>query len=161
MRLLLLALLSLLCISCASNRKSATLTSVEIKEIKPRFIEGKQFKRIDEYLTGKENTGKRVILRSDPETRTGYYFVLILDEKVRRLPAGTKIIGEFYTAKELGVQKHTFAVPAKRPKTKEIFIGLTGEDWPEGARTPAAWKFTIVDPNGSVMATEQSYLWSL
>ncbi|HAV14323.1 MAG TPA: hypothetical protein DCX06_12645 [Opitutae bacterium] len=161
MRFLLVALLSLLCISCASSRKPASLKSVEIKEIKPRLIEEEQFKRISEYMTGKEYTGDRLILRTDPEARTGYYFTLVLDEKVRRLPSGTQIIGEFHTAKELDAQEHTFTVPAKRPKTKEIFVGLTGEDWPEGSVTPAAWRFTIKDPNGVVLATKKSYLWSL
>lgn len=161
MRFLLLALLSLLCVSCVSKRKPVTLTSLEITEIKPRLIEEQQFMRIDEYLTGKENTGDRVILRSNPSSRTGYYFVLILDENVKYLPTGTKIIGEFHTTKELGVQTIEFSLPKKRPKTNEIFVGLTGEDWPKGSVTPAAWRFTIQDANGAVLATKQSFLWSL
>ncbi len=161
MRFLLVALLSLFCISCASNRKPVSLSSVVIEEIKPRLIEEEQFMRVSEYMTGKEYTGDRVIIRTDPEARTGYYFTLVLDENVRRLPAGTKIFGEFHTSKGVEVQTHTFAVPAKRPKTKEIFVGLTGEDWPEGSITPSAWRFTIKDANGTVLATKQSYLWSL
>jgi hypothetical protein len=161
MRFLLLALLSFFCISCASPRKPVAVDSVEIKEIKPRLIEDEDFKRISEYMTGKEYTGDRLILRSDKEARTGYYFTLVFDEKVRRLPAGTQIIGEFHTAKSLDAQAHTFTVPSKRPKTKEIMVGLTGKDWPEGSVTPAAWRFTIKDANGKVLATEQSYLWSL
>lgn len=161
MRFLLVALLSLFCISCASNRKPVALSSVVIEEIKPRLIEEEAFKRISEYMSGKEYTGDRVIIRTDPEARTGYYFTLVLDEDVRRLPAGTKIFGEFHTAKDVDVQKHTFTLPSKRPKTKEIFVGLTGKDWPQGSITPAAWRFIIKDANGSVLATKQSYLWSL
>lgn len=161
MRFFLFALLSLFCISCASSRKPVTLDSVEIKEIKPRFIQEQDFKRIGEYMTGKEYTGKRVILRSDPEARTGYYFTLVLDEKVKRLPSGTTILGEFYTAKGLDIQEHTFTLPAKRPNTKEVFVGLTGADWPKGSVTPAAWRFTIKDANGHILAKEKSYLWSI
>jgi len=161
MRFLIVALLSLLCASCASNRGSVALSSVKITDIKHRFIEEEGFKRISEYMTGREYIDERLILRSDPQKRAGYYFTLVLDEKIRRLPAGTAITGEFYTAKGLEAQEYTFTVPSKRPKTKEIFIGLTGKDWPEGSVTPAAWRFTIRDANGAVLATKHSYLWSL
>ncbi len=160
MRFFLFALLSLLCISCASTRQQ-TLTSVQIEEIKPRAIQEDDFKRISEYLTGKEHKGDRILLRTDPEARTGYYFTLILDESARRLPTGTTIVGEFHTAKSLDVQVRTFTLPAKRPNTKEIFVGLTGEDWSEEGPVPSAWRFTIKDANGAVLATQKSYLWSL
>lgn len=160
MRFFLLGLLCLLCASCASTRKQA-LNSVTIEEIKPRLIEEQQFMRVSEYMTGKEYTGDRLILRTTPEARTGYYFTIVLDESTRRLPAGTVIVGEFYTQKSLDLQEYTFTLPAKRPKTKEIFVGLTGEQWPEGTTTPAAWRFTIKDANGAVLATDKSYLWEM
>lgn len=160
MRFLISALICTLFAGCASTPKQA-LTSVEIEEIKPRYMEEEQFKRISEYLSGKEHTGDRVIIRSTPEVRDGYYFTLILDEKVRKLPKGTIIVGEFFTPGSVEKQTHEFVVPNKRPKTKEIFVGLTGEDWPQRGGTPAAWRFTIKDPNGAVLGEEQSYLWSL
>lgn len=161
MRILVLVLLSLFCISCASTRKAEPITSVDIVEIKPRYIETEQFKRISEYLTGAENQGDRIILRTDSEQRAGFYFTLILDQNVRNLPAGTVIVGEFFTPKSADLQEHTFTLPSKRPKTKEIFIGLTGEDWPEKEAVPSAWRFTIKDANGTILETEKSYLWSL
>ena len=161
MRILVLALFSLFCISCASTRKAEPLTSVDIVEIKPRYIETEQFKRVSEYLTGAEHPGDRIILRTDSEQRAGFYFTLILDQNVRNLPAGTVIIGEFFTPKSADLQEHTFTLPSKRPKTKEIFIGLTGEDWPVKEAVPSAWRFTIKDANGTTLETEKSYLWSL
>lgn len=160
MRLFLFALLSFALLGCASAPKSI-LSSVEIKEIKPRYMEEAQFKRISEYWSGSEKQGKRLILRSDPAVRDGYYFTLILDEKVRRLPKGTVILGEFYTPKSVELQTHEFKLPSKRPKTKEIFVGLTGEDWPQPGAVPGAWRFTIKDPNGAVLAARQSYLWDM
>lgn len=159
MRISLIVLFSLLCISCASTKKPV-LTDVAILDIKPRYIEAEVFKRAAEYLTGKENLGNRIIVRTDSSERAGYYFVLILDEQVRDLPAGTYIEGEFYTPKSLDAQVHTFQLPSKLPKSKEIFIGLTGEDWPNPSATPAAWRFTIKNSNGEVLTTEKSYLWS-
>ena len=160
MRFLISALICSLLFGCVSARKPA-LSSVEIEEIKPRYIETEQFKRVSEYLTGKENAGDRVILRTHPDERSGYYFTLILNEDVRRLPKGTQIIGEFYTPKSVEKQTHAFTLPHKLKSTNEIFIGLTGEDWPLKNSVPAAWRFTINDANGVQLAQKQSYLWSL
>jgi len=161
MRFLITALIicSLLA-GCASTPKQA-VSSVKIEEIKPRYIETEQFKRISEYMSGKEYSGDRIILRTTPEQRTGYYFTLILDEDVRRLPKGTVIIGEFYTPKSVEPQTHEFTLPSKRTSTKEIFIGLTGQDWPEKNAVPAAWRFAIKDANGKLIGEKQSYLWGL
>ena len=160
MRLFLIALLSLLCISCASTRK-AVLTSVVIEEVKPRYIDKQAFVRISEYMTGKENTGNRMIFRSDVDARGGYYFVLILDHKIERLPTGTTITAEIYAPNALDLQTYSFTLPAQRPETKEIFIGLTGQDWPDKEGIPKAWRFTLQGPNGEMLGSHQSYLWSL
>lgn len=160
MRFLITALLCSLFAGCASTPKQA-VTSVQIEEIKPRYIETEQLKRISEYMTGKEYIGDRVILRTQPEQRAGYYFTLVLDEDVRRLPKGTVIVGEFYTPKSVEKQTHQFTLPKKLASTEEIFVGLTGDDWPEQGGVPAAWRFTIKDANGAVLGEKQSYLWSL
>ena len=160
MRLLITAIICSLYSGCALTPKQA-VTSIEIEKIEPRYIETEQFKRISEYMTGRENLGDRVILRTQPEHRAGYYFILVLDNDVRRLPNGTVVIGEFYTSQSLGKQTHEFTLPSQRASTDEIFIGLTGEDWPEKDGVPAAWRFTIKDANGAVLGEKQSYLWSL
>jgi len=160
MRFLITAIICSLFAGCALTPKQA-VTSVEIEEIKPRYIETEQFKRIREYLTGKENIGDRVILRTQPVHRAGYYFILVLDNDVRRLPNGTVVVGEFYTPQSLEKQTHEFTLPSQRASTDEIFVGLTGEDWPKKDDVPAAWRFTIKDANGAVLGEKQSYLWSL
>ncbi|MBN8527563.1 MAG: hypothetical protein J0M02_19695 [Planctomycetes bacterium] len=38
--------------------------------------DGASFKRISEYFDGKENTGRETVLRTHPEQRTGYYFLV-------------------------------------------------------------------------------------
>lgn len=164
MRICLLSLLSLLLLTaCSVRNKPEAITSVEIKEIVPRFMSDQQFKRIKEYRTGAEFTGDRVIIRTDPKVRDGYYFTLLLDTKVEYLPQGTVILGEFYTNNNLEKQEVIFRMPAKRPKTKTVFLGLTGENWPfkKGGHVPAAWKFTLIDPNEKELGQKQSYLWSM
>lgn len=160
MRYLFLALIGLALVGCASSSKQ-TVNSVEIKEIKPRYIAEEDFKRISEYFSGAENKGNRVILRSDPKERAGFYFTLVLDAKVRDLPRGTVITGEFYTPVSPDRQSHDFVLPNKLPKTKEVFVGLTGADWPVVEGVPGAWRFTIKDADGNVLARKQSYLWSM
>jgi hypothetical protein len=160
MRFLITALVCSLIAGCASTPKQA-VTSVEIEEIKPRYIEVEAFKRISEYMSGKEYIGNRVLIRTNPKERAGYYFTLILDQDVNRLPKGTVIVGEFYTKKSVEKQTHELPLPIRRASTNEIFFGLTGADWPEDGGTPAAWRFTIKDANGLVLGEKQSYLWSL
>lgn len=161
MRILISALLCLSFVSCASVKRPEVVSSVEILEVKPRYIEEESFVRISEYWTGKENTGDRVILRSQVGERSGYYFTLVLDEAIRLLPQGTVIVGEFYTPNSTDVLSIDFKLPPKRPKTKEVFVGLTGDDWPDPDAVPSAWRFTIKDPNGKEMARLKSFLWDI
>ena len=110
MRLFLYALLAASLVGCATAPRN-TVETVDIKDIRPRYIEAEQFMRIGEYLSGKEVTGDRLILRSDPGSRTGCYFVLALDEKARRLPKGTTVRGEVYTARSPEVQVLEMKLP--------------------------------------------------
>lgn len=160
MRHLLLIIISLALVGCAST-PNEPIKSVEIREIKPRYIPAENFVRISEFLSGAENKGNRVILRSEPAAHGGFYFTLVLDEKVRDLPRGSIITGEFYGPVSQDRQTHDFVLPNNLPKTREIFVGLTGADWPDPAAVPGAWRFTIKDANGAVLAQKQSYLWSL
>lgn len=157
--LFLFAVISLLFSGCMSTPRQLP-SSVHIQEIKPGYIEEKSFKRIGEYFTGREVTGNRMILRSIPEQRSGYYFTLILDKNIRKLPPDTLIIGEFFIPGSLDLQTHEWKLPAKRPCTKEILTGLTGKDWPGGSDAPSAWRFTIQGPEGDLLAEKRSFLWS-
>lgn len=161
MRLLLLTLIVSLFAGCALLPKKDTESPIVIKEIKPRYIDEQQFMRASEYWTGKEETGKRIISRTDSTERSGYYFTLILSERARELPRGSFILGEFYTTNSLDLQSHEFHLPSKLSKSKEIFLGLTGADAPAGGKVPGAWRFTIKTAGGEVIAQDQSYLWEL
>lgn len=162
MRILFAALLSLCFIACSSTPiKKPALTSVDILEIKPRYMKAEAFIRIKEYLTGSEHLGDRVVIRSQPSSRDGYYFTLILSEELRDLPKGMTITGEFYSKNALDAETYEFQLPSKLPETNEVFVGLTGEDWPDASAVPAAWRFTIKDANGNTLASEKSFLWSI
>jgi hypothetical protein len=160
-RPLLIGLLTSLLVACSTTSQREVSTAV-IKEILPRNMTEEQFVRIQEYRTGTEYTGNRLIVRTDPKERDGFYFVLILDTKVRRLPQGTVIQGEFYSKAAPQKQRYDFPLPADRPKSKSIFLGLTGEAWPHSADkdvVPSAWRFQIIGPNGEIFGEKASYLW--
>ncbi len=159
MRIFLLTLICLLSVACSTTKESSE-SAIKIVDVIPRYIEAETFKRISEYMTGKENSGKRVIIRTNPQQRDGYYFVLFIDRNVRKLPPDAYIQGEFYTSKSIDLQTHRFEFPSILPSTREIFIGLTGDDWPQEGAVPAAWRFTIKNSQEQILAQKQSYLWS-
>lgn len=159
MRILFAALLAfpLFWAGCATPQP---VTSVEILHVEPRYIEEEAFLRIRQYFTGTEHKGNRIILRSQPGAREGYYFVLTLDKPADRLPAGTVIEGAFYTRKSGGdPESHKFKLPSEPPGTKEIFVGLTGEDSPSPDDVPAAWRFRLKGPDGGLLGRHESFLW--
>ncbi|MGC6455009.1 MAG: hypothetical protein ACON39_08605 [Coraliomargaritaceae bacterium] len=162
MRALLLVFLSCLLAACGTTSSPQEVSAVEILDILPKRMTTEQFMRIKEYRTGSEYTGKRLIIRTDPLQRDGFYFTLLLDTKLRHLPQGTVIVGEFYSKASTQMQTHTFVLPADRPNTKAVFLGLTGQAWPfahEEAVVPSAWKFQIIGPDGQFFGQKQSYLW--
>jgi hypothetical protein len=156
-------LLLLLCLGFAacSSVPAPKIESVKILEIYPEFLEERNFKRINEFLTGIEEQGKRTIVRSQSNDRRGFYFTLRLDQRIDRLPRGTRLIAEIFTPNKTEVQRFDIALPAKRGKSRELLFALSGTDWPYGnERVPAAWKFTLLDPNGKLLGSAQSYLWN-
>ena len=70
-------------------------------------------------------------------------------------------MGEFYTSKSTGLQTHNFEFPSIVPSSREVFVGLTGNNQPQEGEVPTAWRFTIKNSQGEVLAEKKSYLWSL
>ncbi|MFP4203934.1 MAG: hypothetical protein ACLFS4_06335 [Opitutales bacterium] len=161
MRIFLLALSVLLFCSCASFRDTETANSVTIKEIEPRYMEAEDFKRIKEYFTGAENKGNRIILRTTSGERAGYYFIVFLDKKAPRLPSGAEVVAEFITDASPEPREYRFELPSSPPSTKEILVGLTGEENPGRESIPSAWRFTLEDGDGEILDQRASYLWKL
>lgn len=122
------------------------------------------FQRISEYFGGAEDTGGDTVVRTHPEERAGLYFITAL-EWSSRLPLGAVATIELVTTDRPEPQKYALLIPpVNRPAyLREIRLGITGADHPVGVKsTPVAWKITLRDPKSlEVLATAQSYLWSL
>ena len=114
------------------------------------------FKRISEYFDGRENTGGQTVLRTHPEERSGYYFLIRTANAGAATPV--KINLELILPSNPKTQNYTF--PTDLPNGGAVLnLGLTGEDWPNARSNPIAWKLAIVAADGRVLATEESYLW--
>lgn len=121
------------------------------------------FKRISEYFTGAESTGYRVILRTDPQQRSGLYFQSSLGVALRDLPAGSAFQVRFIRPdKPETTVSHTFAIPADLLESdkSQLWLGFTGADTPANDAPPVAWQIRVIDAEGKQLAATHSFLWS-
>lgn len=127
------------------------------------YKEADFFKRISEYFTGKENTGYRVILRTDPQHRDGLYFQSPLNVSMRDLPQGAAFEVRFVRPDQADtITTHSFAIPAnlRDSDNSQLWLGLTGADAPADKAPPVAWQIRVIDADGNPLAETHSFLWS-
>ena len=164
MRLIYAFLIALLFSSCASLDTNNGAQNLQINSIIPKYMEHEEFLSIKEYLTGKETTKNRLIIRSTEGQRTGLYLILTLNEKTSKLPVDTSIICEVYIPGKLNPDVFEFPLPKvnKLPNNKSILLGITGDDWPYSKDAiPTAWRITLMDSKENTLAEKSSQVWSL
>ncbi len=114
------------------------------------------FKHISEYFDGQENTHGEVMLRTHPDQRAGYYFLLRIANS--GTPVAVKLTVQLIMP--AGHQSTTFTFATELKSGVQVLnLGLTGEDWSDAKANPVAWKLDVATPDGRVLATEKSYLW--
>ena len=115
------------------------------------------FKRISEYFDGKENTSGQTVLRTHPEQRTGYYFLL----RVANPGAPLKVQFQLQLIEQGASVQRTSIFPAEIGSGSGVFqLGLTGPEWQAAKSQPVAWRLLIIaTADGRVLASEKSYLW--
>lgn len=124
----------------------------------PQWRDAVAFERIGEYFGEPENTGRQVVLRTKPDVRDGYYF-LVRVKHARALPNAKFALHVIAPARP---EIQTFEFPARISATGEtVFqLGLTGSDWAGGkSAQPVAWKLELRDTDGAVLAERKSFLW--
>ncbi len=134
---------------------------LSINHISGRYIPAGLFKRISEYFTGVENKDGKIIERSQPDSRGGYYLIVTLDLFSNSFPENSVFVVEYIHSDNRRPQMQIFPLLEPHPCAREAFLGLTGDDWPSPDRTMVAWKVSILAPNGKLIAEPQSYLWDL
>tara|TARA_B100001248_G_C27351874_1_gene441765 strand:+ start:746 stop:1240 length:495 start_codon:yes stop_codon:yes gene_type:complete len=164
MRLIYAFLIALLFSSCASLNINNRAQNLQINSIIPKYMKHEDFLSIKEYLTGKETTKNRLIIRSTKGLRAGLYLILTLNEKTSKLPVDTYIMCEVYMPGKLNPDVFEFPLPKinKLPNNKVIFLGITGDDWPYSKDViPSAWRITLMDSKENKLAEKSSQVWSL
>ncbi len=131
----------------------------EARFVSVRYLEKQAFLRISEYFDGKENTGNRLICRSRPDARAGLYLIVSLKDSTRKLPHNLIARWQVISPNAPDPVEHRIAVPNERPRGKDLFVGLTGIDWPDPKARPVAWKLTLETSDGEVILERKSFLW--
>lgn len=147
-----LLLVPLLLLSgCLSRPTGGTAEDVGL-----RYVPEEDFARISEFFTGRENPGDRLYLRSQPEKRAGFYWIIDADPTLRREGEEVRLEVQIPGSPET----RSFAFPLAAEAAGSLWIGLTGPDWPGPDARPIAWHLAVVGENGSILREHQSFLWT-
>jgi hypothetical protein len=152
-----LFLSALVLFAAATVCSAADLTIVRIW---PGYRTDQSFERISEYVGKNENADSKFILRTQPDVRAGYYFLL---RAKNTGPAIAEAKIELQVITPFGPEPKTYHFTAAFPAgSHALNLGLTGSDWPGKPKDEAvAWKLRILSSTGEELAKGQSYLWSL
>jgi hypothetical protein len=124
-----------------------------------RYVPEADFQRIAGYFTGREHPGDRLYLRSRPESRAGYYWMLPLDgiEEPRRIDG---ILLRVQAPGSPETRTYPFSPDDPMAPDKIVWVGLTGSDWPDPEARPIAWRIELRSADGELLAARESFLWS-
>ncbi|HMD62218.1 MAG TPA: hypothetical protein VKG78_12335 [Opitutaceae bacterium] len=115
------------------------------------------FQSFYEYHTGRELTGKWIVLRSQPDERTGLYFLARVENPGAAL-RGASFVIRVVTPE--ATQTRVFSFPADVRAGSWLYeIGLTGKDWAAQHVHPVAWEVELQSADGAVLARKASFLW--
>jgi hypothetical protein len=134
----------------------AAAAEMKIIRVFSGWRDAASFKRISEYFDGKENTGGQLVLRTHADQRDGYYFLVRVAHAGAPLDARIKLHVVRPTAATPAAYSFSTSLPGGE---SVLHLGLTGPDWPDKKANPVAWKLELCSADGSVLATEKSYLW--
>jgi hypothetical protein len=136
---------------------SAQAAEVEFVRVWPGWRDAESFERISEYFTGEEKTGREIVVRTHPEQRAGFYY-LVRVANSGDVRAGAKFVLQVISPGDPKPKATTF--PVEVPSRSKVFLlGLTGPDWPNRDVHPVAWKLELLSSDEQVLASSQSFLW--
>jgi len=145
-----------LLLSFTLSAVAASAADVTIIPLSTGWREAASFKRISEYFSGKENTGGQLILRTHPDQRSGYYFLLRINHT--GAASNTQAVLQVITPDTATPRIFKFPTSLTDGKTL-LNLGLTGADWPDLKINPVAWRLELLDAEGKLLAAQNSYLW--
>lgn len=130
---------------------------VEFVRVWPGWRDAESFDSISEYFSGREQTGHRVVLRTHPDARAGYYYLVRVANHSSAQP-GAKFSLHIIGPDSPDTKNYTFPVDLSSGQT--VFqLGLTGPAWPNKDVHPVAWKLELMAADGHPLASASSFLW--
>ena len=148
-----------LCLSLFfASALSAVASGLEGVRIWPEYRKAESFERISEYLSGEENTGGQLVLRSQKDKRDGYYFLVRVKNHAAAEQGCTWQVEVILPSSPT---PQVFSLPTDLRAGGSVYqLGVTGTDWPGAEIVPVAWKLTLKAADGRELVTRQSFLWS-
>ena len=137
---------------------NSLFASTELKRVQFRYYTEIELIRLPEYFTGKEYTGTRLFCRSCSEKK-GLYFSFPINKELVSLSADSIIKLSIIRSGRKAVEEFTFNFPIKREGKKNLFLGLTGKDWPSAEIKPIAWQIEILNSSNQLLFFKKSFLW--
>ena len=135
----------------------APAADVRFERVWLQWHKSDSFQSFYEYHTGRELTGRWIVMRSQPDERTGLYF-LVRVESARVLEPGSTFVVRVITPTSTETKVYSF--PAAIRKGSWLYdIGLTGKDWTGSHVRPVAWEVELQSAAGEVIARQASFLW--
>ena len=131
--------------------------AVDIVRVWPAYRDADSFRRISEYIGGRESSGREIVLRSQAADRSGYYFLTRVKSDVAL--EGANLVVDVVLPGNPAVRTFTFPAPIASG-AKVYQLGVTGTDWPAKNIRPAAWRVTARAADGAILAELASFLWS-
>ena len=121
------------------------------------YKEHSDFVRLPEFFNGRENTGQRLIVRSQSDSRSGLYFSLSLN--VLEIPERATV--HLDIVRNSSPEPHSF-----KDGLTSVFINgsrascwFDWKDWSGPEERPVAWHLQLLDGDGEIFASEKSFLW--
>ncbi len=146
-----------LCLFATAGLVPLRAAEVEFLRVWPGWRDAESFERISEYFTGKEDTGREIVLRTHADQRAGFYYLVRVMNSAAAIP-GAKFVLQTISPTNPEPKIATFAV--ELPSRATVFeLGLTGTDWPDRKAHPVAWKLELRSADDHVLASAQSFLW--
>lgn len=140
----------------ASAKAEVPATEPAIVRVFTGWRAAASFKHISEYFTGRENTGRETVLRTNPEQRAGFYFQV----RVANPGAARPVRFQLLLIEPGSPTPHPTNFSADLPVGSTVFeLGLTGPAWQDPKSQPVAWQVQVLAEDGRVLAFEKSYLW--
>jgi hypothetical protein len=134
------------------------LSKAELPRLSIRYFQSSELTRIPEYFSGKEFTGKKIFCRST-KAREGIYFSFPIPQSILSSPEAYNLELSIIRNGSTETEIFSFTLPYQIEGKKEIFVGITGKDWPKTEQRPSAWHMAVKDSKGSIILWKKSFLW--